>query len=55
VCTVGHFRGACPRVGSRWRVEPPLWSYRDMPPAAVLGEIWGTRRGDTFDQSCRSS
>jgi hypothetical protein len=30
----------------------PLWSYGDMSPAAVLGEIWGTRRGDNFDQSC---
>jgi len=52
---VGHFGSARSWGGTDWRAQPSLWSHRGMPPAAVLGEIWGTRRGDNFDQSCYPS
>ena len=43
-------------LGAKWRATAARCGpIGDMSPAAVLGEIWGTRRGDNFDQSCRPS
>ncbi len=35
-----------------WPTAGPLCSDVRMPPAAILGEIWGCRRADHFDQCC---
>ena len=56
---VGHFTRTPPHVlpiaGSVCGYQLRVCSDVDMPPAPVLGEIWGCRRADHFDQCCRTS
>jgi hypothetical protein len=44
-----------PGDGTEWNSRGEMCSYAPMSPAAVLGEIWGSRRADAFDQCCRPS
>jgi hypothetical protein len=46
--------GQCSTFGNDWARGVELWSHVRVL-AAVLGEIWGTRRAHHFDQCCCSS
>src|SRR5690606_39914536 len=41
-----------PGGGTGWKCDRRMCSHTRMPPAAVLGEIWGSRRADAYDQCC---
>lgn len=41
--------------GTQWPTNGALCSDVTMPPGDFLGEIWGCRRADHFDQCCRPS
>ena len=49
----GHL-GRCSTVGRDWAPRRVVCSHVSVQ-AAILGEIWGTRRAHHFDQCCRPS